>query len=112
MYLPLARSRKKLPWRKRSEEPENLHPNHADRTYNLPWRVLADRTAVLCALFTNVDRIYGDRGNDQIHASRFDNPQSPITKEIIDCGPGTHDVVSYDEGVDVVNDTCEAKISY
>jgi Ca2+-binding RTX toxin-like protein len=57
-----------------------------------------------------VDRLYGERGNDFINASqRYQEDFKPVTKEIIDCGPGAHDEVYLDKGVDVVATNCETK---
>jgi Ca2+-binding RTX toxin-like protein len=52
-----------------------------------------------------VDRLFGEDGDDWIYAAYGDGR---ITKEIIDCGPGTSDEVDFDEGVDVVKN-CEIK---
>jgi len=30
-----------------------------------------------------------------------------VTKEIVDCGAGDHDIVRFDQGVDVVKANCE-----
>jgi Ca2+-binding RTX toxin-like protein len=57
-----------------------------------------------------VDRLYGEGGNDYIDASQRQNPNPAIqvTKEIIDCGAGASDEVSFDKGLDVVTN-CEIK---
>jgi Ca2+-binding RTX toxin-like protein len=71
-----------------------------------------DRYSNNYAVLTNylqrgVDRVYGDDGWDDIwvvgNAAVGDS-----AKEIVDCGPGI-DKVIFDEGVDIVNDTCEEK---
>jgi Ca2+-binding RTX toxin-like protein len=64
-----------------------------------------------------VDRIYGEGGNDDISASQkswLHNGRSGfvVTKEIIDCGPGSRDEVWFDRGVDVVKENCEKKHGY
>jgi Ca2+-binding RTX toxin-like protein len=53
-----------------------------------------------------VDRFYGEGGGDYFAANQSDMGPGPVTKEIVDCGPGTDEVV-YDPGVDVVNNNCE-----
>ena len=63
------------------------------------------------------DRIYGERGNDDISASqRLSFAQGwsgfDLTKEIIDCGPGSRDEVWFDQGVDVEKANCEIKHRY
>jgi Ca2+-binding RTX toxin-like protein len=50
-----------------------------------------------------VDRVYGGTGDDHISVA---GNAATGTKEIVECGPGT-DTVHFDEGVDIVNDTCE-----
>jgi Ca2+-binding RTX toxin-like protein len=57
-----------------------------------------------------VDRLYGEGGNDFFDASQRQNPNPAIqvTKEIIDCGAGASDEVSFDKGLDVVTN-CEIK---
>jgi Ca2+-binding RTX toxin-like protein len=58
---------------------------------------------------SGVDHLYGEDGNDFILVSQRQFPPPPVvpvSKEIVDCGPGT-DTVLFDEGVDVVDDTCE-----
>jgi Ca2+-binding RTX toxin-like protein len=57
-----------------------------------------------------VDRIYGDSGDDYISVAWNDGP-GDSAKDIVACGPG-HDVVLFNEGVDVVDDTCEGKVAY
>jgi Ca2+-binding RTX toxin-like protein len=60
-----------------------------------------------------VDRLYGEGGNDIIDSSqRHQEDFKPVTKEIIDCGAGTQDVVNFDKGVDVVATNCEIKHRY
>jgi hypothetical protein len=64
-----------------------------------------------------VDRLYGERGNDDISASqrlgiRQGGEGFVVTKEIIDCGPGSRDEVWFDRGVDVVKNNCERKYGY
>jgi Ca2+-binding RTX toxin-like protein len=54
-----------------------------------------------------VDRFYGDEGNDDIRV-QGNAAAGDSAKDIVYCGPGT-DEVWFDEGVDVVNDTCEIK---
>jgi Ca2+-binding RTX toxin-like protein len=56
-----------------------------------------------------VDRVYGEGGNDYIDTGQRHNFFSPVTKEIIDCGPGASDEVYFDKGVDVVATNCEIK---
>jgi Ca2+-binding RTX toxin-like protein len=51
-----------------------------------------------------VDRVYGGTGDDEFWVA---GNAATGAKEIVECGPGT-DAVHFDEGVDVVNDTCEA----
>jgi hypothetical protein len=46
-----------------------------------------------------VDRVYGGTGDDSIGVAG--NAATGAT-EIVDCGPGTEDLVRFDEGVDVV----------
>jgi RTX calcium-binding nonapeptide repeat (4 copies) len=58
-----------------------------------------------------VDRLYAEGGNDRIDASQRQNSFSPVTKEIIDCGAGASDEVSFDKGLDVVKN-CEVKHPY
>jgi Ca2+-binding RTX toxin-like protein len=50
-----------------------------------------------------VDRVYGGTGDDDISVG---GNAATGAKEIVDCGPGT-DTVGYDEGVDIIDDTCE-----
>jgi Ca2+-binding RTX toxin-like protein len=57
-----------------------------------------------------VDRVYGERGDDVIFASQWHwGGGDPVTKTIIDCGPGRKDRVVFDRGVDVVKENCEIK---
>jgi Ca2+-binding RTX toxin-like protein len=60
-----------------------------------------------------VDRIYGEDGNDHINVSqrRLVWLDLPVSKAIVDCGPGTEDSVIFDEGVDVIKN-CETKFPY
>jgi Ca2+-binding RTX toxin-like protein len=54
-----------------------------------------------------VDHLYGEDGTDHINANQeADIFPGPVTKEIVDCGPGD-DWVVYDQGVDVVMNNCE-----
>ena len=53
-----------------------------------------------------VDLLYGEGGNDYFGVNQSDIGPGPVTKEIVDCGPGPYDEVVYDEGVDVVKN-CE-----
>jgi Ca2+-binding RTX toxin-like protein len=53
-----------------------------------------------------VDRVNGGTGDDHIFVA---GNAATGAKEIVECGPGTEDFVRFDEGVDVVNDTCEIK---
>jgi hypothetical protein len=53
-----------------------------------------------------VDRVYGGTGDDHIFVA---GNAATGAKEIVDCGPGTDEVI-YDEGVDIIDDTCETKI--
>jgi Ca2+-binding RTX toxin-like protein len=58
---------------------------------------------------SGVDHLYGEDGDDFILVSQRQFPPPPVvpvSKEIVDCGPGT-DTVLFDEGVDVVNANCE-----
>jgi Ca2+-binding RTX toxin-like protein len=56
-----------------------------------------------------VDRIYGEDGNDHIEVSQRSIPEDvPVSKAIVDCGPGAQDEVVFDEGVDVIKN-CEIK---
>jgi Ca2+-binding RTX toxin-like protein len=60
---------------------------------------------------SGVDRIYGGGGNDTIDAAQRQEPDpKPYqeTKEIIDCGAGASDAVSFDKGLDVITN-CEIK---
>ena len=59
-----------------------------------------------------VDRIYGEGGNDSIAASQRAVSFSPVTKEIIDCGSGTSDEVTFDKGVDVFVDASNCEIKH
>jgi Ca2+-binding RTX toxin-like protein len=54
-----------------------------------------------------VDKYYGDSGNDIIDVSH-NAKAGDSAKDVVGCGPGT-DEVTFDQGVDVVNDTCEIK---
>ena len=54
-----------------------------------------------------VDRLYGEMGNDFFYASQRQHSFTPVTKEIIDCGPGNDEVRSFDKGLDVVKANCE-----
>jgi Ca2+-binding RTX toxin-like protein len=67
-----------------------------------------DRFILTCAR-TGVDHLHGEDGNDYFTVNQRDAwwLGSPVTKEIVDCGPGPNDVVIYDEDVDVVMDNCE-----
>jgi Ca2+-binding RTX toxin-like protein len=57
-----------------------------------------------------VDQLYGGKGNDLINASQRMSPITVgISKEIVDCGPGT-DTVYFDKGLDSVKN-CEVKYS-
>jgi Ca2+-binding RTX toxin-like protein len=57
--------------------------------------------------YSGVDRIFGDSGDDHILVRGNAGP-GDSAKDIVACGPGT-DTVGFDEGVDVVDDTCEIK---
>jgi Ca2+-binding RTX toxin-like protein len=63
---------------------------------------------------SGMDHFYGDSGNDYIHVERNAGPEeSPPHSikpppDVVDCGPG-YDEVWFNEGADVVNDTCEIK---
>ena len=67
---------------------------------------------------SGVDHLYGDDGIDYIHVSQRQTqrlngkPIPPVSKEIVDCGPGADDTVLFDEGIDVVMDNCENKKPY
>ena len=55
-----------------------------------------------------VDRLYGGSGDDSINTAQRDTGTgAAVTKEVIDCGPGT-DTVFYDKGTDKV-ENCEIK---
>ena len=54
-----------------------------------------------------VDHFYGDSGNDYIHVEWNAGPEDSA-KDVVACGPGT-DKVWFNEGVDIVNATCEIK---
>jgi Ca2+-binding RTX toxin-like protein len=58
-----------------------------------------------------VDRFYGEDGNDRFSVNQSELASAPVTKEIVDCGPG-NDYVIYDAGVDVVMDNCETQIDH
>jgi hypothetical protein len=53
------------------------------------------------------DHFYGDSGNDYIHVEWNAGPVDSA-KDVVACGPGT-DKVWLNEGVDIVNATCEIK---
>jgi Ca2+-binding RTX toxin-like protein len=59
-----------------------------------------------------VDRLYGEGGNDLIDASQRNGSIKPVTKEIIDCGPGASDEVYFDKGVDVFVDISNCEIRH
>jgi Ca2+-binding RTX toxin-like protein len=56
---------------------------------------------------SGVDRIYGGEDDDHISVSENDGPGDSAV-DIVSCGPG-FDVVSFNEGVDIVDDTCESR---
>jgi Ca2+-binding RTX toxin-like protein len=56
-----------------------------------------------------VDYYYGEDGNDDITVNQSGwvfGPNGPVTKEVVDCGPGDDDTVTFDEGVDDIKN-CE-----
>ena len=55
-----------------------------------------------------VDRIYGGKGNDSVNAAQRTARGVPVTKEIVDCGPGASDTVYFDRRLDVIQD-CEIR---
>jgi Ca2+-binding RTX toxin-like protein len=58
-----------------------------------------------------VDQLFGGKGDDVFNASQRMSPVPVgISREIIDCGPGT-DTVYFDKGLDSV-DNCEVKHPY
>jgi Ca2+-binding RTX toxin-like protein len=55
-----------------------------------------------------VDQIYGGRGNDSVNAAQRTASGAPVTKEIVNCGPGSSDMVYFDRRKDVIRN-CEIK---
>jgi hypothetical protein len=73
-----------------------------------------DSDIIIALAQGGVDRLYGERGNDFFSASQREYirrgiTEIAVTKEIVDCGPGSSDYVDFDKGVDVVKDNCEIK---
>jgi Ca2+-binding RTX toxin-like protein len=63
----------------------------------------AERDEFLVGGTNGVDRVFGGTGDDEIWVA---GNAASGAKEIVDCGLGTEDFVSFDEGVDVVTN-CE-----
>jgi RTX calcium-binding nonapeptide repeat (4 copies) len=58
-----------------------------------------------------VDHLYGGKGDDIVSsAQRNWSNTPPVTREVIDCGPG-NDTVYFDGGVDSIKN-CEAQHPY
>ena len=55
-----------------------------------------------------VDVLYGSKGNDVVNVAQRSAPDVRVTKEIVDCGPGSSDTVYFDRGKDVVRN-CEIR---
>ena len=54
-----------------------------------------------------VDVIYGGEGNDSVNAAQRTYASVPVvTKEVVDCGPGSSDTVYFDRGKDLIRN-CE-----
>jgi hypothetical protein len=56
---------------------------------------------------SGVERIYGDEEDDRIDVSNNAGPEDSA-KDVVTCGPGT-DTVWFNEGVDIVDASCEIK---
>jgi len=52
------------------------------------------------------DTIYGDEGNDTIFVAEGNGATAADT---VDCGPGSKDRVSFDQGIDTIAKNCEIK---
>ena len=55
-----------------------------------------------------VDHIFGGKGNDSINAAQRTARGVRVTKEIVNCGPGSGDTVYFDRGRDIIRN-CEMR---